>query len=192
MFFNAAKIVFAAALGSGCAAAMSEQARIPIDASVADAQRTGPQSTSPALGWRGVERLVILCQATSEVVVENDAVVKALCLRVQAAAQRGAPVPVEIVGYGHADLQSPRAAVLFIQAAVVEVAPSRTGLILTARVERNGADEEARTYFGATPRLAPFQSAAHGGAWDRAIAASLSEVLPWVGPADRGDVLPRN
>jgi hypothetical protein len=74
--------------------------------------------------------------------------------------------------------------VLFVQASITEIAPGRRALILTARAERNDATEETKTFFGAAPRLATFTSPDDGAAWDAAIAASLSEVLPWLNRAD--------
>jgi hypothetical protein len=156
-------------------------------------RRIGAMDTSPSLQLRGIDRILVLCQLTSQTIVRGGGIDSdTLCRRVRAIAQRGAPMPVDVIALADPALQSPRAAVLFVQASVAELAPQRPGLIFTARLERNAAWEENRTYFGATPRVAPFTSAAGGAAWDGAITASLSEVLPWLRPADAGDLLPGN
>jgi hypothetical protein len=112
--------------------------------------------------------------------LDSAAATRTLCDRVKVAAARGAPVPVVIVSRSDAALYAPKTAVLFVQASINEIAPGRRALILTARAERNDATEETKTFFGAAPRLATFTSPDDGAAWDAAIAASLSEVLPWL------------
>ena len=146
-------------------------------------------ATTPDRSWRGVERVSILCQVTADHIVGNDVVAKTLCERVSAIARNGSPVPVEIVGYGDPSLESGDTVALLVQASVTDVAPSRPALIFTTRTTRSGGLEPS-SYFGAAPRVAPFTSAADGAAWDRAIAASLSEVLPWLRPAEPSDLLP--
>jgi hypothetical protein len=185
-----AKVGFAAAMCSGAAALAVSPARVPPGGEAAAAR--APQvsrATSPALGWRGVDRVAVLCQVSSEVVVDSAAAACTLCDRVKAAAAQGAPIPILAVDRSDAALQAPGTAVLFVQASIAEIAPARLSLILTARAERNGATEETRTFFGAAPRVAPFTSPDDGAAWDAAIAASLSEVLPWLNRADRNDLL---
>jgi hypothetical protein len=139
-----------------------------------------------------VERISVLCQVTADRPVGNDVVSKTLCERIKAVAQRGSPVPVEIVGYGDPSLESGNTVALLVQAAVTDVAPSRTAMLFTTRTMRSGGMEPSPSYFGAAPRVAPFTSAADGAAWDGAIAASLSEILPWLKPAESGDLLPLN
>jgi hypothetical protein len=186
-----AKIALLGALGSGAAvvAVNNEGQHARSQPSVAPG-RERPAATSPSLQWRGVERVVILCQLTTDIVVEADVLSKALCQRVQEIARKGAPVPIDVVDRSSAALHSPRASVLFIQASIAEVAPSRFGLIFTARVERNDGLEEANTYFGARPRVAPFTIAAGSAEWDATISASLGEVLPWLSRGEAGDLLP--
>lgn len=147
-------------------------------------------ATMPALSWKGVERVAVLCQVASDQPIDNDVVAKALCDRVKSLAERGAPVPVEVVSYGHPSLQSGNTMALLVQASVSDVAPSRPALIFTARTDRTGGLEPAPTYFGTAPRVAPFTSAADSAAWDSALSASLSEILPWLRPAGIGELSP--
>ena len=188
VFSSIAQIGLAAALGSGAAVAMTQSPAPPRQEAPAQLER--PRSTTPPLGWRGVEKVAILCQVTSEKAVGSDVATTTLCNRVRAIAAQGAPVPVETIGYSDPALRAPGTAVLFAQASIAEVAPERLALVLTVRAEQNGAADEAKTFFGAAPRVAPFTSAADGAAWDGAIAAALSEVLPWQRPAGTGDLLP--
>ena len=148
-------------------------------------------ATTPDRSWRGVDRVSILCQVTSpNPTIPNDVVSKTLCQRVKALAERNAPVPVEIVGYGDQSLRAGDTVALLVQAAVAEAAPDRPALILSIRTERSASLDGGGTYFGAAPRLAPIISAADGAAWDGAIAASLSELLPWLRPAGKGELSP--
>jgi nucleotide-binding universal stress UspA family protein len=139
-----------------------------------------------------VDRVAVLCQVSSEIVVDSAAAARTLCNRVKVAAARGAPVPVVVVTRSDAALRAPRTAVLFVQASITQIAPARLALILTARAERNDATEETRTLFGSAPRVATFTSPDDGAAWDAVIAASLSEVLPWLNRADTNDLLPKD
>jgi len=145
-------------------------------------------ATSLPLGWSGAQRVSVLCQVAprtaSGALVESDAIARTLCARVKALALRGAPVPVETVGYGDASLRSGSTLALYVQGSVIEATPSRRLLVFTMRTERVGATEAERTFFGAAPRPAPFASATEGGAWDAAIGASLAELLPWLQPAE--------
>jgi hypothetical protein len=148
-------------------------------------------ATTPDRSWRGVDRVSILCQVTSsKPAISNTDVSKTLCQRIKAAAERDAPVPVQIVGYGDPSLRGGDTVALLVQAAVVDVAPERPGLILSMRTERSASLDGGGTYFGPAPRLASFTSAADGAAWDGAIAASLSELLPWLRPAGKGELSP--
>lgn len=148
---------------------------------------TAAGATTPARNWVGADRLAILCQVSGPA---GDVVAGTLCARVKTLAERDAPVPVEIVGYGSAALRSGNTMALLVQGAVTEVAAEREALIFTLRTERSGGLEPAPTYFGAAPRVAPFTSAADGAAWDAALSTSLSEILPWLRPAEPGELSP--
>jgi hypothetical protein len=152
-------------------------------------------ATTPDRNWRGVDRVSILCQVTSAQLDDNrviatDEMTKTLCQRIKAAAERNAPIPVEVVGYGDPSLRSGDAVALLVQATVVDTAPGRPALILAMRTERSASLDGGGTYFGPAPRLASFTSAADGAAWDPAIRASLSEILPWLRPAGTGELSP--
>lgn len=193
MFSSIAQVAIAAVLGGGVTAvAMTRDTPItPVEASDAPRQ-AGPAATTPPLSWRGVKRVAILCQVTSRTFVGSDVATKTLCERVQAIAKRDAPVPVAVVGYSDPDLQAPGVALLLVQGSISDLGGGRLVLLLTSRVEQNGALEEARTYFGAAPSVAPFTSAENGAAWDDALASSLGEVLPWLRPAETDDLLSEN
>ncbi len=141
---------------------------------------TAAGAESPVPSWTGVKQVVLLCQATAQAPIEHEAVTKAVCQRAAAIASRQSPVPVKVVDYGDPALNSADTASLFIQAAVTEVAPRRLGLVFAARTENQSAIHPDASYFGATPRVAPFTSATDPAAWDPALAASLQELLPWM------------
>jgi hypothetical protein len=153
---------------------------------------TPATASMPDLKWRGADRVAILCQVTTTgpVVIENSAVAQTLCARVKAIADKGAPVPVEVVGLGHAALQSGNTVALLVQASVAQGRPEEPSLLFTVRTDRTGGLEPAPAYFGTALRAAPFTSAADGAAWDGALRVSLSEVLPWLRQAKTGEFSP--
>ncbi len=148
-------------------------------------------ASMPDLKWRGADRVAILCQVTNiGPIVERQDVTESLCERVKAIALKGSPVPVEIVQPGDASLQSGNTVALFVQASVAGGSSNDRSLIFTMRTDRTGGLEPAPTYFGTAPRAAPFKSAADSAAWERALSASLSEVLPWLRQAETGEFSP--
>ena len=167
--------------GSGTPSGTSANAAMPA---------RGPADTMPDRSWIGTKRVTVLCQVGSSEVIDVDQVKDVLCERVRALASRGAPVPVEIVGLGDASLQPAGTAVLVVHGSVEPVGAAGRMLTFTTRVERSGGLEPAPNYFGARPQLAPFESVAQAADWDEALTRSLSEVLPWLRPAEIGDATP--
>jgi hypothetical protein len=142
----------------------------------------------PDRSWMGVKRLVVLADFRSGLSVTTLG--DDFCATVKRIAERGAPIPVECVESGSADLQADGTVVLVAQAAIQDLGAERV-LVLTARKDREGGLDPQPMFFGAAPRAVPLTgSAADGAAMEQALAASLSEVLSWLRPMDVQDLTP--
>ncbi|PAX08172.1 hypothetical protein CKY28_11385 [Sphingomonas lenta] len=130
------------------------------------------QGASPALIWRDIARLNILCLAQSSAGVDQ-AVQARLCERARGLAAQGAPVPVRAVALGDPAVLAPDAVTILIHASVE---PGARLLALSVRPFRNSAEQTA-TLFAAAPRAVDLRGG--DAATDRALAAALTETLPW-------------
>lgn len=143
---------------------------------------SGATASTPDRSWLGVKRLAVLADFRSGLTVTTLG--DDFCATVKRIAERGAPVPVECVEAGSPQLAADGTVVLVAQAAVQE-ADGGSMLVLTARKDREGGLDPQPIFFGAAPRAVPLTgSAADAAAMERALSASLSEVLSWLRPAE--------
>lgn len=129
--------------------------------------------------WAGVEHLLVLAQLAPTGGFADQALSRRICDAVKASAERDAPVSVECVGYGDRRLREPGYIALLVHAAL-DRADGPTRIVLAMRVLRQGPFAPSGTYFGAAPRVARFTPDARDNPdFERAVAASLAELLPW-------------
>jgi hypothetical protein len=137
---------------------------------------------TPDRSWMGVKRLAVLADLRmadpADEQLKDD-----FCAIVKRVAERGAPMPVECVAAGTVPTPGGDTVVLVAQAAVQSPAPSQRLLVFTVRKDRHAGLDPAPAYLGAAPRAVPLtNTAADRSVLEEALAASLSEVLPWLRP----------
>lgn len=131
------------------------------------------EASTPALIWRNMARINVLCLVQTDSGVETGALHDRICNSVRDTAARGAPAPVGIIALGDPAVLSPDSLTLLVQAS------ARRGLL--AFSIRPYRTSEAPMLFTAAPRAVPL--AASGGATkelEAALDAALSETLPWL------------
>ncbi len=138
-------------------------------------------AATPPLLWSDVTRIVVHCLVVPDPAMPaTRALQSALCERVRTIAAQGAPVPVEVVGFGDPALIAPGTAVILVHASVEPAGPNTRLLAFSVRPFRASA-EQTSTLFGAAPRAATIPvSGVASAALDKALGAALSETLPWL------------
>jgi hypothetical protein len=97
---------------------------------------------------------------------------------------------VNCAEFGDERLRASDTVVLIAQASVQEIGGERL-LLFTARKDKEGGRDPQPVLLGAAPRAVPLTgSAADEAALDRALEASLGEVLSWLRSGKTEDLLP--
>jgi hypothetical protein len=139
-------------------------------------------ATTPDHSWLGIKRLAIVADVQPN--GRSSSLTSGLCARIKRIAERDAPIPVECAEFGDERLQASDTVVLIAQASVQEIGRERA-LLFTARKDKEGGRDPQPVLLGAAPRAVPLTgSAADEAALDRALGASLSEILSWLRPAE--------
>jgi hypothetical protein len=139
-------------------------------------------ATTPDRSWLGIKRLAIVTEVQQS--LRPSPLTNDLCARVKRIAERDAPIPVECAQLGDAALQKGDTVVLIAQASLQEIGRERA-LLFTARKDKEGGLDPQPVLLGSAPRAVPLTgSAADEAALDRALGASLSEILSWLRPAE--------
>ncbi|MGZ8285070.1 MAG: hypothetical protein ACXW27_02020 [Allosphingosinicella sp.] len=154
------------ARASAALAALTACSGAPVTATPAEA-------STPALIWRDVARVNVLCLVQTEAGVERGALHNRICNSVRDAAAAGSPAPVGIIALGDPAVLSPDSVTLLVQASV------RSGLLaFSIRPYRNSGEP---LLFTAAPRAVPLAGPAKPTKdLEAALAAALSETLPWL------------
>ena len=135
-------------------------------------------AATPPLIWQGVTSIGVQCLVQSEARGHEAALGAALCERVRRIASRGAPAPLRVIQLGDPALIAPGTASILVHGSIQGSGRGQL-LAFTMRPFRASAEQTA-VLFGAAPRVAPLGSAgAATPALDEALAAALSETLPW-------------
>jgi hypothetical protein len=135
---------------------------------------TAPADASmPALIWRDLARVNVLCLVQTDNGVERGALHDRICNRVRELASTGSPAPVGIIAPGDPAVLSPDSVTLLVQASA-----SRGLLAFSVRPYRNSG---APMLFTAAPRAVALSNAAGPTQeFEAALDATLSETLPWL------------
>lgn len=136
-------------------------------------------ASTPTLMWSGAKRVNILCNVAGGPGIDHVALTQQLCREVKRLASRGSPLPVETIAIGDPAVLGADAVTLLVHASIARHGKDRL-LAFTIRPYRT-ASEQAAVLFGAPPRVATISSSvAASQALDAALAAALSETLPWL------------
>ena len=135
-------------------------------------------SSTPTLMWSGAKRVNILCNVAGGPGIDHVALTSQLCRDVTRIAGRGAPVPVRTIALGDPAVLASDAVTLLVHASVTRCRQDRL-LAFSMRPYRTGSEQSA-VLFGAIPRVAPIAPSGVNPALDAALAAALSETLPWL------------
>jgi hypothetical protein len=131
------------------------------------------EASTPALIWRDVARVNVICLVQTEAGVDTGALHNRICNGVRDAAAVGSPAPVGIIAAGDPEMFSPASVTLLVQAS------AQRGL-LAFSIRPYRASSEAML-FTAAPRALPLAGAAgQAKEFEAALAAALSETLPWL------------
>ena len=174
--------------GAGIAAA-SSLALLAADAGARPHAAHPPAAGQPPAAniaplWQDITALGVTCLVHTPRGVDTGALHDRLCAAVATQAAKGAPVPVAAAPLGSVAL-APGRVTLLVQATVAPV-NGADAIALTVRPFRNAA--ESGQFFAAAPRIV---AAGDAVALDRAVAALLSDTLPWqAGAGRRGGPLP--
>jgi hypothetical protein len=136
-------------------------------------------ASTPPLVWQGARAVRVQCVVQTEAGSGVSPFQAALCERVARIAARGAPVPVSTIALGDPQILGPGTVALLVHASV-QPGPGATRLLaFTLRPFRASAEQTA-VLFGAAPRAVALpQNGAASPALEAALAAALSETLPW-------------
>jgi hypothetical protein len=177
-------LLYAVATLGGVFAEPGTQMRTPVPAQASASADVLPllagedAAATPPLVWQGVTSIGVQCLVQSEARGHEAALSAALCERVRRIASRGAPAPLRVIQLGDPALISPGTASILVHGSVQSEGRGEL-LAFTMRPFRASAEQTA-VLFGAAPRVAPLGSAdAATPALDAALAAALSETLPW-------------
>jgi len=134
---------------------------------------TPAEASTPALIWRDVARVNVLCLVQTERGVDVGALHNRICNSVRDAAAAGSPAPVGIIALGDPAVLSPDSVTLLVQASV------QSGLLaFSIRPYRNS---DAPMLFTAAPRAVPLAGPeGRASKLEAALGAALSETLPWL------------
>jgi hypothetical protein len=131
------------------------------------------EASTPALIWRDVARVNVLCLVQTEKGVDHGALHNRICNSVRVSAARGAPAPVGIIAIGDPAVLSPDSVTLLVQAS------ARRGLL--AFSIRPYRTSDAAMLFTAAPQAVPLAASAGAAKeLEAALDAALSETLPWL------------
>ena len=131
------------------------------------------EASTPALIWRDLARVNVLCLVQTDSGVDRGALHNRICNSVRDKAAAGSPAPVAIIAPGDPAVLSPDSVTLLVQASVqsgllaFSIRPYRTSnepMLFTAApraVQLAGPQDQA-------PKL------------EAALGAALSETLPWL------------
>jgi hypothetical protein len=138
------------------------------------AAATAPaEASTPALIWRDVERVNILCLVQTESGVDQGRLRDLVCDGVRKAAAKGSPVPVAIIAPGDPAVLAQGSITLLVHASL-----EKDVLAFTIRPFRASADP---LLFAAAPRAVPIADpAGPAPELEAALGAALSETLPWL------------
>ncbi len=135
-------------------------------------------STTPTLMWTGAKRVNILCNVAGGPGIDQAAMSKQLCGAVQRLAVKRAPIPVRTILIGDPAVLASDAVTLIVHASVTSHHQDRL-LAFSVRPYRTSSEQTA-VLFGAAPRAAPLSPSGASPALAAALAAALSETLPWL------------
>jgi hypothetical protein len=175
-------LLYAVATLGGVFVGSDSQGRIPVPAQASPSAEVSPllagerAAATPPLIWQGVTSIGVQCLVQSEARGHEAALSAALCERVRQIASRGAPAPLRVLQLGDPALIAPGTASILVHGAVQSQGRGEN-LAFTLRPFRASAEQTA-VLFGAAPRVAPLGSAG-AATLDAALAAALSETLPW-------------
>ncbi len=135
------------------------------------------EASTPALIWRDVAKVNILCLVQSDAGVDRGPLHDRLCNSIRDAAAAGSPAPVQVIAAGDPALLSPDSVTLLVHASVQADSGHRL-LAFTIRPFRNSAEP---LLFTAAPRAVPLaDTAGPAPELEAALRAALSETLPWL------------
>jgi hypothetical protein len=135
------------------------------------------RASTPSLLWWGARQVGVNCLVRSSSSGGTLAFEASLCERVRSLAARGAPVAVQLAQPGDRIFISPDAVLLLVHASLERTAKGSV-FAFTIRPYRPSGGE-AEVFYGSAPRAIQLDAAAQNPALDTALAAALSEVLPW-------------
>ena len=131
------------------------------------------RASTPALIWKDVARVNVLCLVQTEAGVATGSLHNRICNGVRDAAASGSPAPVGIIAPGDPAVLSPGSVTLIVQA-------SARGGLLAFSIRPYRSSGEAML-FTAAPRAVPLVGVAGlAKEFEAALAAALSETLPWL------------
>lgn len=130
------------------------------------------EASTPALIWRDVARVNVMCLVQTERGVDQGALHNRICNSVRDAAAAGSPAPVGIIEAGDPVMLSPDSVTLLVQAS------TQRGL-LAFSIRPHRSQSEAML-FTAAPRAVPLAGAGPAKEFEAALGAALSETLPWL------------
>lgn len=135
-------------------------------------------SNSPILLWTGVKRVNLLCNVVGGPGIDYIALRDRLCRDLTRLASKGAPMPVVTIALGDPAVLASDAVTLVVHASVTLHRQDRL-LAFSVRPYR-ASSEQTAVLFGAAPRAAPLFPSGVNPVLDTALAAALSETLPWL------------
>jgi hypothetical protein len=135
------------------------------------------EASTPALIWRDVARINVLCLVQTEAGVDRGALHDLVCDSVREAAAAGSPAPVALIEAGDPALLATDSLALLVHASVQGDADHRL-LVFTIRPFRNNGEP---LLFTAAPRAVQIADPARPAPeLEAALRAALSETLPWL------------
>jgi hypothetical protein len=136
---------------------------------------TPANASTPALIWKDIARVNVLCLVQTDRGVESGALHDRICNGVRDAAKVGSPAPVAIIATGDPAVLAPDSVTLLVQASA-----QRGLLAFSIRPYRNSGEA---MLFTAAPRAVPLPGAGQSKEFEAALGAALSQTLPWLNRA---------
>jgi hypothetical protein len=134
------------------------------------------EASTPALIWRDVARVNVMCLVQTESGVDRGALHNRICNSVRDAAAAGSPAPVQVIALGDPAVLSPDSVTLLVQAST-QGKPDSGLLAFSIRPFRSQSEA---LLFTAAPRAVPLAGAGPAKEFEAALGAALSETLPWL------------
>ncbi len=134
------------------------------------------EASTPAPIWRDVARVNVLCLVQTGSGVDRGALHDRICNSVRDAAAAGSPAPVQVIALGDPAVLSPDSVTLLVQASTQG---KSDGGLFAFSIRPYRSQSEA-LLFTAAPRAAPLAAAGPAKEFEAALAAALSETLPWL------------